>query len=70
MNENINPSAENLGPAEKELEKVLRPKEFEDFKGQEAVVENLKVFVQSLRRGTQSGSVDPTKANARGPNAN
>ena len=50
MNPNINPDAENLTPAEKELEKVLRPSEFGDFTGQEAVVENLKVFVGAAKQ--------------------
>ena len=50
MNPNIDPDAENLTPAEKELEKVLRPSEFGDFTGQEAVVENLKVFVGAAKQ--------------------
>lgn len=50
MNPNIDPEAENLSAAEKELEKVLRPKEFSDFTGQEAVVDNLKVFVQAAKQ--------------------
>lgn len=50
MNENINSDSENLGTAEKELEKALRPKEFTDFTGQEAIVENLKVFVKAAKQ--------------------
>jgi len=50
MNENLNPDAENLDPLDKELEKVLRPNEFSDFTGQEAVVENLKIFVQAAKQ--------------------
>ena len=50
MNPNVDPEAENLDPADKELEKVLRPKEFSDFTGQEAVVENLKIFVQAAKQ--------------------
>lgn len=50
MNENLDPEGENLSPAEKELEKVLRPGEFADFTGQEAVVDNLKVFVQAAKQ--------------------
>ena len=50
MNPNVNPDPENLSPAEKELEKVLRPKEFEDFSGQEAIVENLKIFVRAAKQ--------------------
>ena len=34
MNENLDPQAENLSSVEKEFEKVLRPKLFNDFAGQ------------------------------------
>lgn len=50
MNPNIDPNSENLSSAEKEVEKILRPKEFEDFTGQHAVVENLKIFVQAAKQ--------------------
>ena len=50
MNPNIDPESENLDAADKELEKVLRPKEFSDFTGQEAVVDNLKIFVQAAKQ--------------------
>ena len=36
---------ENLDPVEKEIEKALRPLSFEDFTGQQKVLENLKIFV-------------------------
>lgn len=48
-NEYLNPDDERLSSAEKEIEKVLRPKTFDDFTGQEKVMENLKVFVQAAR---------------------
>lgn len=54
MNPNIDPNSENLSSAEKEFEKVLRPKEFEDFTGQEAVVENLRVFVQAAKQRNEA----------------
>lgn len=38
-----------LSDSEKELEKKVRPIEFEDFHGQEKIVENLKIFVQAAR---------------------
>src|SRR5690606_28451414 len=38
-----------LSAAERELERVLRPQTFEDFTGQEKVLENLRVFVQAAR---------------------
>ena len=50
MNENLDPSGTKFTPAEKEIEKVLRPSEFIDFAGQENIIENLKVFVQAARQ--------------------
>lgn len=50
LNPNIDPESENLSAAEKEFEKILRPQDFSDFAGQEAVVENLKVFVQAAKQ--------------------
>jgi Holliday junction DNA helicase RuvB len=53
-NENLDPRSEGLSPAEQELERVLRPAEFHDFAGQEAIVENLRVFVQAARQRGES----------------
>jgi holliday junction DNA helicase RuvB len=39
----------NLSDSEKELEKKVRPIEFEDFSGQEKIVDNLKIFVQAAK---------------------
>jgi Holliday junction DNA helicase RuvB len=50
MNENLDPSAENLSSTEKEIEKVLRPSGFNDFTGQFKVVENLKIFVEAAKQ--------------------
>jgi Holliday junction DNA helicase RuvB len=49
MNENLDPSLDKLNTSEKEIEKVLRPQVFEDFTGQEKILENLKIFVQAAR---------------------
>lgn len=38
-----------LTDSEKELDKKVRPEEFEDFNGQEKIVENLKIFVQAAK---------------------
>jgi Holliday junction DNA helicase RuvB len=50
MNENLNPEEENLSSAEKEAERALRPILFDDFNGQEGVVDNLRVFVQAAKQ--------------------
>jgi len=49
MNENLN--TEHQVDSEKELaiEQVLRPKLFDDFEGQEKIVDNLEVFIQAAR---------------------
>ncbi len=47
MNENLDPESEHLSSSDRDIEKVLRPKAFEDFTGQDKVLENLKVFVQA-----------------------
>ena len=52
MNENLDPSSINLSSEEKEFENNLRPNSFEDFSGQDQVIDNLKIFVQaSNQRG-------------------
>jgi holliday junction DNA helicase RuvB len=50
MNENLDATGDRFTPAEKEIEKVLRPTEFLDFAGQENIIENLKIFVQAARQ--------------------
>ncbi len=45
----LNPDDENLDPREKDIERVLRPSEFEDFAGQEKIMENLRIFVQAAK---------------------
>lgn len=54
MNDNLDPSGKQLSPVEKEIEKVLRPSGFIEFAGQEAIVENLKIFVQAARQREES----------------
>jgi Holliday junction DNA helicase RuvB len=49
MNPNLNPENQNLSPKEKELEKALRPLAFDDFTGQDQILENLKIFVEAAR---------------------
>ncbi len=54
MNENLDPNEESLTPSERELEKALRPIEFDDFSGQESVVDNLRVFVEAAKQRGES----------------
>ena len=46
MNEEI----ENNELESEDFEQVLRPKGFDDFKGQDQIVDNLKVFIQAQKR--------------------
>ncbi len=43
----MNPSGDHLSKEEVDIEKALRPLRFDDFTGQEKVLENLQVFVQA-----------------------
>ena len=47
MNKSLNPNKENYSAQELDIERALRPLSFDDFAGQEAVLENLKVFVKA-----------------------
>ena len=49
INPNLDASGENLSPAEKEIDKALRPAAFEDFAGQRKAVDNLRIFVEAAR---------------------
>lgn len=54
MNENLDPSAQKLSNTEKDIEKVLRPVEFEDFMGQQNVVDNLRIFVEAAKQRNEA----------------
>ena len=47
MNENLDPTDEHLSAEEHDIEKVLRPLSFDDFAGQDQVLENLQIFVEA-----------------------
>ena len=54
MNENLDPTNENLSSEEFDIEKTLRPLSFEDFSGQDQVLENLKIFVQAANQRSEA----------------
>ncbi len=54
MNSNLDPSEENLSSTDKEIERALRPIVFDDFSGQESVVDNLRVFVAAAKKRQES----------------
>ncbi len=50
MNENLDANNDKLSNTDKDYEKALRPVEFNDFSGQESVVDNLRIFVQAAKQ--------------------
>ena len=50
MNENLDPTTKGYNPEELDLEKRLRPLSFDDFAGQDQVLENLKIFVSAANQ--------------------
>ena len=54
MNENLDPTDDNFSPEELDVEKKLRPLSFDDFTGQDQVLENLQIFVQAANLRTEA----------------
>lgn len=54
MNSNLDSSEENLNTSDKDIERALRPIAFEDFSGQESVVDNLRVFVAAAKQRNEA----------------
>ncbi|MAV80354.1 MAG: Holliday junction branch migration DNA helicase RuvB [Flavobacteriaceae bacterium] len=50
MNEFLDPSGDQFSPEEKDIDRALRPESFDDFAGQESLLENLKVFVSAANK--------------------
>jgi len=49
MNEHFDFRDESFSDSEKDIDKQLRPLEFDDFSGQNKIVENLKIFVKAAK---------------------
>ena len=58
MNESLDPTKENLNPEEVEIDKALRPLNFNDFNGQKSVIDNLKILVEAANQ--RSDALDHT----------
>ena len=54
MNEHLDPTSENYSSSELDVEKKLRPLSFDDFTGQDQVLENLKIFVQAANQRNEA----------------
>jgi Holliday junction DNA helicase RuvB len=53
MNENLNPNR-SISPEELDIEKKLRPLTFDDFAGQDQILENLKIFVAAANQRNEA----------------
>ena len=54
MNENLDPTNFKFNPEELDLEKKLRPLSFDDFAGQDQILDNLKVFVEAANQRNEA----------------
>lgn len=54
LNPNLDPTDDKLSTADKDIERALRPLAFEDFMGQDKVLENLKVFVSAAKHRSEA----------------
>jgi len=50
MNENLDPTNEDFSTEELDIERTLRPLSFEDFTGQDQILDNLLIFVQAANQ--------------------
>ena len=50
MNEFLDPAGDHLTPEEKDIDRALRPENFDDFAGQDSILENLRVFVAAANQ--------------------
>jgi len=49
MNEYLDPTDNKFTPEENDIDRALRPLSFDDFAGQESILENLKIFVLAAK---------------------
>jgi holliday junction DNA helicase RuvB len=54
MNQNLDPTNKGFNLEELDIEKRLRPLSFDDFAGQDQVLENLKVFVEAANQRNEA----------------
>ncbi|RZJ35794.1 MAG: Holliday junction branch migration DNA helicase RuvB [Flavobacterium sp.] len=54
MNENLDPTNNRFNPEELDIERKLRPLSFDDFAGQDQILENLKVFVAAANQRAEA----------------
>ena len=47
MDDNLHLHDQQLAPEDQEIERALRPKSIDDFKGQPQIIENLFIFIEA-----------------------
>ena len=50
MNDHLDPSDQNFSKEDNDIDRALRPLSFDDFAGQDTILENLKVFVSAAKQ--------------------
>jgi Holliday junction DNA helicase RuvB len=50
MNENLDPTDNQFSKEDNDIDRALRPLSFDDFAGQDSILENLKVFVSAAKQ--------------------
>jgi Holliday junction DNA helicase RuvB len=50
MNDNLNPTNDHFSSEEHDVERALRPLTFEDFAGQDQILDNLQIFVEAANQ--------------------
>lgn len=54
MNENLDATGKSQSQREREVERALRPKAFDNFAGQQQVLDNLRIYVQAAKARGES----------------
>jgi Holliday junction DNA helicase RuvB len=54
MNSSLDANEEKLSSTDKDIERALRPIQFDDFSGQDSVVDNLRVFVAAAKQRNEA----------------
>jgi len=54
MNPSVDPQTEHLSADDREAEVVLRPQKLEDFRGQNKITDNLRVFIEAAKQRNEA----------------
>lgn len=54
MNQSIDPQTEHLSADDREAEVALRPQKLEDFRGQNKITDNLRVFIEAAKQRNEA----------------